>query len=172
MKRWVAPAVAIALVAACSSATSVVSPPSDDIAVPVDAPFDQTLSSDAPIDTGPEYNGGGPFVCGACTCDGTLDMCVAGGGGGAPVLDGAPDDDAPDDAPDDSNGSDADDGDADAAAACVVPDASVNGCVEIPLTCFPQPTCACILSTSAFEGCACKVDSSGDGFIVTCIPKP
>jgi len=132
---------------------------SDDIAIS-DASFpqfDATLPPDATkppkeasVDSA-SFNGGGPFLCNGCVCDGTLNLCVHGGGGG-----GAPMDDA----------GDAGD-DADASPCPTGPD---EVCRPIPIQCLPQPTCGCIDPTA--DPCVCSVDPSGDGFVVTCPPNP
>jgi hypothetical protein len=115
-------------------------------------------SFDAGID-GPQFNGGGPFFCYNCTCDGTLDMCFnGGGGGGAPIADASADvQDASDDA-------------SDAAPVCNA-DAAPTECVVMPTVCLPKPTCACIEKVVG-AGCICSVDPSGNGFNITCPPKP
>jgi hypothetical protein len=166
MKRFVFVFLFIAAVVACSSTDS--EPfPSDDIAELDGNGFDQTLGFDAPFDTGTKYNGGGPFVCGDCPCDGTIDFCFFnGGGGGAPVVDANIDDasddatDATDDASDD-DASDADD------AGC---GPNANVCTAIPIGCLPKPTCECI--EAFFPDCPCTVDETGNGFQITCPPKP
>jgi hypothetical protein len=121
--------------------------------VPDGSPF-ADAAVDGSADAGPDappFNGGGPFLCYGCICDGTLNMCVSGGGGGgAPILGDA--------------GADADFGDA---SACVL-DAG-QPCYPIPIQCLPKPTCACIMAAT---GCGCTVDSSGSGFDVLCPPKP
>ena len=95
------------------------------------------------------FNGGGPFDCNGCICDGTLDYCYFAGGGpphpSAPIADaGAPD----------------------ALPACDV-DAS-PWCRPIPIECLPKPTCDC-LSQPESPVCTCAVDPSGDGFHVECV---
>lgn len=156
MKR--AALLAFAMIAAACSSVPLF-PPSDDIAIPSDAPFDNTLPSEASADAGPDvakYNGGGPFTCGACVCDGTLDMCVVGTGGGGVK---SPIDDA------------GDAGDADASTdTCPIEDAG-NGCVPIPIGCLPKPTCECLLQYYS-SACTCGIDDSGSGFGIACVPPP
>ncbi|HEY1954780.1 MAG TPA: hypothetical protein VGH28_04195 [Polyangiaceae bacterium] len=128
--------------------------------------FDATFPRDASpfpdaADDAPKFNGGGPFLCSDCICDGTIDMCFfSGGGGGAPVLSDAGDDA---DANDDADASPFGD-----ASACS-PDAAASQCTQIPIQCLPNPTCACLEQTTF---CSCTVDAIGSGFIVTCPPKP
>ncbi len=101
MRRFAFAVVGFVIAAACSSGSSVIGPPpSDDIATPLDGDsFDQTVH-EAAADAGPAFNGGGPFSCFNCVCDGTLDLCGTGGGGGAPVVDAS--EDADDDAESDA----------------------------------------------------------------------
>ncbi len=173
MKR----AVAIASVLGVAFAMACGNNFSDDIALPPDASFvDFTVPTEAsPFDvfvkpdTGPPYNGGGPFDCFGCVCDGTQNICIAGGGGGAPpkapVLDAGDDADA-DEAGDASVDVDA----ADAEPACP-PDAGLSACFPIPLSCLPKPTCDCIEQV-LHTGCACSVIPDGNGFVFTCPPRP
>ncbi len=109
-----------------------------------------------------KFNGGGPFDCNGCVCDGTLNACVFAGGGGAPIFDDAGDAGDASDASDVSDASDAE-------VAC--DDGGTSPCVAIPIQCLPKPTCACLV---AYYGglCTCGVDPSGDGLIITCPPKP
>ncbi len=146
---------ALALIAAaCGSAP--IPFPSDDIALPSDAPFDNTLPVEASADAGPDgpkYNGGGPFTCGACICDGTLDLCASGlGGGGVKSL--------------------VDDAGADAGPLDCPPNDAGNGCVPMPIGCFPKPTCECLMQYYASGLCSCDVDDSGAGFFISCLPPP
>lgn len=125
-------------------------------------PFDATVNDSpfsiddggAEADTTP-FNGGGPFLCGKCICDGTLDMCLTGTGHPAPL-----DLDASDDA-DDANA----DADVDDAGFPTCADAS-TGCVQIPIECLPKPTCDCIVPSPG--KCFCTVDPSGNGLRVSC----
>ena len=132
----------------------------DDVA-PLDAGFfDSTLAKDGPSlpDAGPPdvaadttpFNGGGPFLCVDCVCDGTTDLCYLGGGGGAPMADA---------------GSFGDAGDCPA-------DGGHPWCVQVPIQCLPNPTCACLDGVYGAGGCTCSVDPSGSGFVITCPPKP
>ncbi len=140
-------------IVACSSDVTV-----DDIAPMDGGVFDSTTQKDvAPFgDTGPadvapdvtKFNGGGPFLCEGCVCDGTLNLCLLGGGGGGMPI-----------------AQDASFGDA---AACD-PDAGQTFCQQIPVACLPKPTCECI---QPLVGCACSVDPSGNGFVLQCPPKP
>lgn len=146
-------ALSLVFVAACASDVTV-----DDMPFFDAGPFDATTTNDAalPGDAGPldagvdatKFNGGGPFFCIDCVCDGTLNMCVNGGGGGMPIA------------------QDASFGDA---SACDF-DAGQTYCQQIPVSCLPKPTCACI--ESFMIGCTCSVDPSGDGFVLQCTPKP
>ena len=115
---------------------------------------DAVTSYDAP--TGPTFNGGGPFACGGCICDGTLYGCLVnatadsgcgGAGGGGPK--------AP-----------LDDGAAADASTC-----DPNVCHELPVVCLPKPTCDCITKAT---GLPCSVDPTGNGFDLGCalIPIP
>jgi len=110
----------------------------------VDAPsFGDGAVSDVGVDV-TLFNGGGPFACLGCICDGTLDMCrFLTGRGHAPL--------------DDASSMD---------AGTCVPDASA--CVPIPVHCLPKPTCECIMA-DAGPGCGCSVDPSGNGLVVECI---
>jgi hypothetical protein len=149
-------ALLVSFTLACSS------PPfaSDDIAIPTDASFDQTLSDGFPTNDvvgtdAPLFNGGGPFECNGCICDGTLHFCEFSSGGKAPIVD------ASSDAADDAS---------DAEATCNSdPDAGpVSSCVAIPIDCLPKPTCACVLE-HASPICTCDIDSTGNGIVVSCI---
>jgi hypothetical protein len=135
--------------AACSG-------PFQDDVTPIDA---SAFRPDATVDAAtfdgfvdqPEttpFNGGGPFVCGNCFCDGTLDMCFNGKSK------------APIDASDDASGD----------AGCNAD--AAQRCTMIPIECLPKPTCACIEQAVGDGDCVCKVDPSGNGFFVTCIPQP
>jgi hypothetical protein len=162
MRRW---AVFSAVVIHCGG------PIADDFMLDAGPAFDATVKPDAkftdgsfPIDAGADtalYNGGAPFLCLSCVCDGTLDMCIyGGGGGGMPILDAGSD--ASGDASDDAS---------DAAPVCSA-DGGTPWCSPIPIACMPKPTCACIDQQIAQTGCACSVDPSGNAFIITCPPKP
>jgi len=142
---------ALVFVAACSG------PFADDVLVTDASVFRPDATTDAlsssegggVVDAGIEatiFNGGGPFTCGNCVCDGTLDMCFY-GVSKVPALD------ASDDA--DACGADA-----------------AQKCTMIPIECLPKPTCACIEQAAGDGDCVCKVDPSGNGFFVTCIPQP
>ena len=147
-------AVFLVLVVACSSDVTV-----DDIA-PMDGGvfFDATTHKDAGsfaeggvIDVAVDstkFNGGGPFLCFDCVCDGTLNMCVSGGGSGMPIAE------------------DASFGD----ASTCNPDAGQTYCQQIPVACLPKATCECI--ETFMIGCTCSVDPSGNGLVVQCTPKP
>lgn len=155
MKRF---CLALLLAAGCSNNFV-----DDVVPLPFDASVDLTLPReasfpdapfDAPEDT-TKYNGGGPFLCEGCICNGTIDLCYfGGGGGGAPIAGDA--------------GEDADASPFDDAGICS-DEAGPQSCVQIPVQCLPNPTCECLAQTS---GCACTVDPSGNGFFVTCPPKP
>lgn len=140
----------------------------DDV-FPLDArPFDATTGdafgfADAPTDVLIEaasdatpFNGGGPFLCFGCVCNGSVDMCYTAGGGPPPAH--APLDDA---------GADADDSGFGDASACD-DDAGPTACVELPIDCVLQPTCACIFQHVPQNVCTCDVDPSGNGFRVDC----
>jgi len=112
----------------------------DDLPFDAQPSFDATTDagpvfSDATIDVGadvPVFNGGGPFLCSGCVCDGTLNFCYP---------------------------SDASTGDADAeAGACG--DASTS-CDPIPVQCLPKPTCACLLGVWTSCTCAIDPSGNG-----------
>jgi hypothetical protein len=124
-------------------------------ATTTDSGFDyDATTSDAGADV-TLFNGGGPFMCRGCICDGTLDMCwlLSGGKGGpkSPITD--------------ASTSDAAD-----ASACVL-DAGTS-CVAIPIECLPKPTCACILDASGAGSCSCYADPSGNGLVIDCALPP
>ena len=93
-----------------------------------------------------KFNGGGPFLCDTCVCDGTANMCFHGGGGPQP---------AP-----------LDDGGFGDAGACDM-DAG-SSCTAIPIDCLPNPTCACVMTHYPSPSCSCQVDPSGNGLFVQC----
>lgn len=132
----------------------------DDIApIDVDATIDRGTSDVAPFPPdveagpdGPTYVGG-PLACGKCTCDGTLYACLSG------TCEAPP----PSDASADAN--DADASDADASDAAVTSCGKNQSCWEIPTSCLPKPTCACITSAT---GLYCVVAKDGSGFILAC----
>ncbi len=129
--------------------------PFDATPIPLDATVHDALfvtDGGAEADTTP-FNGGGPFMCGSCICDGTLDMCLTGTGSPAPL-----DLDASNDAAD----ADAEDADA-GPPKCA--DAG-KSCVQIPIDCLPKPTCDCIVPNPGT--CVCTVDPSGNGLRVFC----
>lgn len=137
--------------------------PLDSGPIVFDATVDHASFFDASqeAEAGVVFNGGGPFTCGGCVCDGTLNLCFPGmSGGGAPIVDAGAD-------AQDAGSSDAD-ADVDAETACAT-DASV-GCVQIPIDCLPKPTCTCI--ASHFVPCTCAVDPTGNGIVLTCPPAP
>jgi hypothetical protein len=107
------------------------------------------------IEAGPAYNGG-PFACGACTCDGTLYACLehaATAEGGCPQGGGPPIPPSP------LTGDASDD------ASC----GKGTYCTQIPIQCLPKPTCACIEEVLQIP---CDVDEGGAGFVLTCPPPP
>jgi hypothetical protein len=128
--------------------------PSDDIAETPDARPDTTLPPEASTfdvsnnEDATKFNGGGPFTCGDCTCDGTLNYCVEVSGGKAPILDAG-----------------ADDASADAGLGSCDPEASA--CTQIPIDCLPKPTCDCVMQQYK-PPCTCDVDPSGNGLVITC----
>ena len=137
---------------------------SDDIANFDAGTFDATTFGDASsdvhaTDVAPEttpFNGGGAFLCAGCVCDGTMNLCFhGGGGGGAPTAGDAGDEDA-------------DAGPFGDASACAM-DSGPLQCRAIPVQCLPQPTCDCITQVIP---CACAVDPSGNGFQLECPPNP
>lgn len=138
MRGWVG---VLLFVGACSSPF-----PSDDIAI-IDATptFDSTIPKEASTfdvvdkDSTP-FNGGGPFMCIDCICDGTMNVCKH---DGTVMLYDAGD-----------------------ASACD-PDASQAYCAPIAIDCLPKPSCACVLTH--YPNCtSCDVDPSGNGLVVTC----
>jgi hypothetical protein len=138
----------------CSSVTPF---PSDDIATPFDGGprFDATIPPDAPFD-GPgadatKFNGGGPFDCLGCICDGTLNYCVFSSAGNAPIVDAG------------DAGTDADASSDGGLEAC----GETSTCTQIPIECLPKPTCDCVMQK--YTGCTCDVDPSGNGLVITCV---
>ncbi len=128
--------------------------PSDDIAQFDAGGFDSTVPKEggfgdatADVDATP-FNGGGPFTCIDCTCDGTLNYCVEISGGKAPILDA---------------GADAS---TDAGLGSCDPEASA--CTQIPIDCLPKPTCDCVMQQYK-PPCTCDVDPSGNGLVITCV---
>ena len=123
----------------------------DDVMIGPDAAFSPdgtvppdsaTFVVDASADAfdGGKFNGGGPFLCAGCVCDGTQDMCWS-----SAVWDA---------------------GDA---AACASDAGYEDWCGAIPIQCLPNPTCACI---APLTGCKCGVSADGNGYVLTCPPKP
>ena len=145
MRSWLA-----VLLVGCGSSVPIF--PNDDIAQPFDGGgFDSTVPKDgSTFDvTGEDvakFNGGGPFTCGDCTCDGTLNYCVEISGGKAPMLDG---------------GVDA----GDASTTC---DPDASACTQIPIGCLPKPTCECVMQQYK-PPCTCDIDPSGNGLVVRCL---
>jgi hypothetical protein len=145
MRAWLG----VFVCTACSL-TPVPFPMGDDIAEIPDARPDSTLpfeagTFDATGTDATPFNGGGPFTCVNCTCDGTLNYCVE-LSGGAPIVD---------------SGTDAmDDG---GLSAC---DPEASACMPIPIDCLPKPTCDCVLQK--YKSCKCDVDPSGNGLVVSC----
>ena len=145
------------LLVACGS-----SPPfaSDDVAA-FDASFDHTVSDSTFNDIttfdvdpdAPKFGGGGPFLCNGCVCDGTLNMCEHFSGGVAPM-------------PVASDAGDA--GDFGDASACEF-DAGQTWCAAIPIECFPNPSCACVMTHYQSGACTCDIDPSGNGLVVGCM---
>lgn len=90
-------------------------------------------------------DGGGPFLCNDCICDGVSNMCEHFSGGKMPL---------------DQDGGIAD------ASACQ-PDAGQSYCAPLPSDCATTPTCACILKHEP-PGCMCDLDPSGDGLVLSC----
>jgi hypothetical protein len=151
--RWIG---VLIFTGACSMTTPF---PSDDIASFDGGPtFDSTLPKDAngfdvAKEVGTPFNGGGPFTCGDCTCDGTRNYCAEISGGKAPILDSGVD-----------SGTDAG-ADADGSSAC---DPEASACAPIPIGCLPKPTCDCVMK-SYTAPCTCDVDPSGNGLVVSCV---
>ena len=149
MRSWIA---VLFVTGACSSPF-----PSDDIAIIDASPFfDSTIPKEASTfdvvdkDTTP-FNGGGPFECIDCICDGTLNYCVYSSGGKAPIVDASADgsDDASSDAGLETCG-------------------ETSTCTAIPIECLPKPTCDCVMKKYT-SPCTCDVDPSGNGLVVTCV---
>jgi len=92
-----------------------------------DAP-DGTVSD---AEGGVTFNGGGPFLCNDCICDGTLNFCELTDAGAA----------------------------ADAAEAGACPKAS--GCQPIPIGCLPKPTCTCLESALGGCTCTVDPSGNG-----------
>ncbi len=111
------------------------SPFADDIAV-----FDSFPPADPTVD------GGGPFLCNGCVCNGADHYCFLVSGGGAPP----------------PMPLDFDAGDA---GLCPEPDAGPASCRPVPANCLPDPSCSCI--TQSQGGSGCQVDPSGNGIVVT-----
>jgi hypothetical protein len=145
MRAWLG-----VLLAGCSSITPF---PSDDIAQFDAGRFDSTVPFDAGTfdvvdEDATKFNGGGPFTCSGCICDGTLNYCLFSSAGQAPLVDAG-----------------VDDADADAGSNTCDPEASA--CIQIPTSCLPKPTCDCVLQ--AYTGCTCGVDPSGNGLVISCV---
>ena len=140
MRAWIG----VLLVVGCGSSSPF---PSDDIAAPFDGNFDSTIPKEAgTFDVVQEadatkFNGGGPFTCIDCICDGTLNVCQHISGGN--VMSG------------------------DAGAPTCDPDGGQPYCAAIAIDCLPKPSCACVLQSYP-AGCTCDVDPSGNGLVVTC----
>jgi hypothetical protein len=105
------------------------------------SPFgDATIEAEAAT----VFNGGGPFLCDDCICDGTLHACrIYTGRGHAPLDDASFE-----------------------AGACAA-DSSV--CIPIPINCLPKPSCACLIDDDVAGGCGCTVDPSGNGLVIECV---
>ena len=149
MRAWLA--VSLPLLVGCGSSGPVF--PSDDIAEPTDTGTpDRTLPTEASTfdvveEDSTKFNGGGPFDCLGCTCDGTLNLCAEISGGKMPLLDAGLDAGASD------------------ANAC---DPEASACVQIPIECLPKPTCECVMQKYNAP-CTCDVDPSGNGLVVQCV---
>lgn len=139
------------LLVGCSSVAPF--PPSDDIAEFPDVRPDTTLppfeasTFDVVDPDATTFNGGGPFTCVDCTCDGTLSYCLEISAGKAPIVDAGADD-------------------ADAGAGICDPEASA--CTRIPVECLPKPTCDCVMKQYNAP-CTCDVDPSGNGLVISCV---
>ena len=124
-----------------------------------DAGADSTNNADAPTfgdgalpDLGvPDVpsitlDGGGPFLCFDCICNGADHFCLgieSGDHHNAPFA-----------------------GD----ASMCSPDAAYTGCLPIPAPCKAAPSCACLLSEVGQPSCNCELDpSSGNGLVVGCV---
>ncbi len=90
-------------------------------------------------------DGGGPFLCFGCVCDGTTSFCEFTSAGQAPV---------------------ASDGGLGDAGACDLDGGS--SCMAIPSQCLPNPTCKCVLESFS-PVCTCALDPSDDGLVVSCV---
>jgi hypothetical protein len=146
MRAWLA-----LLLVPISCSSSIPFPPSDDIAEPFDGNVpDHTLPTEGGTDAGPDviFNGGGPFLCIDCTCDGTSNVCEVISGGKAPF--------------------DLDAGDAGEGGGMCDPDAGQTYCAAIPIECLPKPTCACV-AQHFNPACTCDVDPSGNGLVISCL---
>ena len=121
-----------------------------------DGGLDGTIPADASAEVigadVTKFNGGGPFDCNGCICDGKLNYCffII---GLTPIVDASLD-----------AGMD----DAEAGEIACEPDAS--HCVPIPANCFPNPSCACLLQDydAPCLGPQCEVDPSGNGLRIDC----
>jgi hypothetical protein len=106
------------------------------------APYDSAYSDDAPEIA---LDGGGPFLCFGCVCDGTNHYCYDVWTGAPLDVDGGPD-----------------------AEACPS-EAGASACLPVPVDCLPNPTCSCL---AAHGGCAdfhCALDPTGNGLEALCI---
>ena len=150
MRAWLG-----VLLVGCSSVTPF---PSDDIANFDGGPtFDSTIPKEASTfdvvdEDAKPFNGGGPFTCHDCTCDGTLNYCLYATGGHMPIADGGADDAA-----------------SDAAPAC---DPDASACMPIPIECLPKPTCACVMQYVTCPLGGCSIDPTGNGIVFTCEYPP
>ena len=121
-----------------------------------DATADVTTANDAPSDVVATddvadeaalgvLDGGKPFLCGGCICDGLDHYCLRVFGGTNMPLDGGPFGDA---------------------SVC----SPTNPyCRAFPSQCLPDPTCDCLVVNSPYPSfCTCAPDPSGGGLEVTC----
>ena len=135
----------LALLVACGCGSVPSFRDAGDATAPDDAPIyffgDSATNDDAPYN-GPDVtlDGGGPFLCHGCSCNGTDHYCYD-------LWVGAPLDAQPGACPSDGGSS----------------------CVPYPSECLSSSTCACLVSHTNCPSAECVLDPSGNGLDLLCI---